>query len=324
MTPPSGYPIDLHAHSSRSDGVHEPADLVRLAAARGVRVLALSDHDTLAGVGEALAAGERLGVRVIPAVELNTESSWGDLHLLAYFLDPRDSALETRLRWLRENRGRRIELMVERLGALGYPVSIDRVREIAAGGASLRSQGPLSLGRPHLAQALVEAGHVESYDRAFETLISNDSPAYVQRVGLSPLEAVQLTAEHGGVASLAHPRTVRNLIEVLPELVNAGLAGLEVYYPSHDAAATASLRALAQAHDLIPTGGSDFHGRGGRERALGSSYVPPESVPSLERRRIHSRPVTPAPTGPALAIDEASSAARRPGRSRGSPGEKIT
>lgn len=253
---------------------------MRLAAHRGVRLLALSDHDTLAGVPEALAAGERVGVRVVPAVELNTESRWGDVHVLAYFLDPADVALEARLAWLRDNRGRRIDLMVERLGSLGYQVSLDRVLEIAAGGA---------LGRPHLAQALVEAGHVPSYDAAFRTLLAKDSPAYVERVGLSPLEAVRLVVEHGGVASLAHPGTVQNLIEVLPELVNAGLAGLEVYYPSHDAATTARLRALAQAHDLVTTGGSDFHGRGEREHALGASFVPPEAVPSLEARRIHSR-----------------------------------
>ena len=323
MNPP-GYPVDLHAHSLWSDGAHAPSELVRLAAARGVRVLALSDHDTLAGTAEAIGAGERLCVRVIPAVELNTESSWGDVHVLAYHLDPADAALESRLRWLRENRGRRMELMVERLSAMGYPVSIDRVREIAAGGASLRSQGPLALGRPHLAQALVEAGHVDSYERAFEALIGKNSSAYVERVGLSPLEAIRLAVEHGGVASLAHPGTVRNLTEVLPELVNAGLAGLEVYYPSHDAATTAWLRALAQAHDLVATGGSDFHGRGEREHALGFSYVPPETVPALEARRLHSRPVDPGPTKAALTTDEASSAARPTGRARGSPGEGVT
>src|SRR5712691_3582584 len=169
------YPIDLHTHSLRSDGALEPAALVERAAERGVRIQALADHDTLAGVAEAMAVGERLGVRVIPATELNTESEWGDVHILGYFLDPADAALEERLRWLRDHRGRRIELMVERLSAIGFPVALERVLAIAQGGA---------LGRPHLAQALFEAGHVPSYDDAFRTLISKDSPAYVAGVGL--------------------------------------------------------------------------------------------------------------------------------------------
>lgn len=261
----------------------EPAELVRRAAERGVRVLALSDHDTLAGVAEAVAAGETLGVRVIPAVELNTESAWGDVHVLAYFLDPADAALEDRLRWLREHRGKRIEAMVERLGALGHLVKLERVLEIA---------GDAALGRPHLAQALVEAGHAASHDDAFDRLIGKGSPAYVERVGLTPLEAVRLAREHGGVPVLAHPGTVSfDLATVLPELVAAGLAGMEVYYPSHDAPTTARLRTFAIAHDLVTTGGSDFHGRGSHfEGRFGGVYTPADTVPSLDAQ-IHSRPV---------------------------------
>src|SRR5437867_13247412 len=133
-------------------------------------------------------------MRLIPKTELKTETEWRVDHLLAYYEDPKDDALEERLRWLRENRGQRLELMVEKLNALGYAVSLDRVREIAQGG---------SLGRPHLAQALFESGHVPTYDSAFDTLISKDSPAYVSRVGLAPLEAVALARTHGGVPSLA-------------------------------------------------------------------------------------------------------------------------
>ena len=268
----TAYPIDLHTHSLRSDGALAPAELVRRAAERGVRVQALSDHDTLAGVAEAQAEGDRLGVRVIPATELNTESEWGDVHVLAYLVDPADTALEERFRWLRDNRGRRIELMVERLNDLGHPVSIDRVRQIAQGG---------SLGRPHLAQALYEAGHVPTYDAAFDTLISKDSPAYVARVGLTPLEAVRLAREHGGVPSLAHPGTVTDLERLLPQLVDAGLAGIECYYGSHTADFTAFCLGLAARFGLIPTGGSDFHGRGEHGAPLGGVFVPPESVEAL-------------------------------------------
>jgi predicted metal-dependent phosphoesterase TrpH len=276
VTAGAGFAIDLHTHSLRSDGALEPADLVRRAAARGVTIQALSDHDTLSGVAEAVAEGERLGVRVIPATELNTESEWGDVHVLAYFIDPNDVAFEERMKWLRENRGRRIELMVENLNRLGFPVSLARVLEIAQGG---------SLGRPHLAQALFEAGHVATYDSAFDTLISKDSPAYVSRVGLAPLEAVELVRAHGGVPALAHPGTVLRLEELLPQLVRVGLAGIECYYGAHTPAWTARCVELAREHDLIPTGGSDFHGRGDHGSDLGGVFVPPENIAALEMRR---------------------------------------
>jgi predicted metal-dependent phosphoesterase TrpH len=272
----AGYAIDLHTHSLRSDGALSPADLVKRAAARGVKLQALSDHDTLAGVAEAVAAGDALGVRIIPATELNTESEWGDAHVLGYFIDPADSALEERLRWLRENRGDRIERMVKNLNALGYAVDLARVLEIAQGGA---------LGRPHLAQALFEKGYVNTYDDAFDTLIAKDSPAYVARVGLTPFEAVTLVREHGGVPSLAHPGTVIGLDDLLPKMVAAGLAGIEAYYGEHAPEMTVRCLDLARDLDLVPTGGSDFHGRGEHGTDLGGVFVPPETIERLESRR---------------------------------------
>lgn len=268
--------VDLHTHSLRSDGALEPAELVRRAAANGVRVQALSDHDTLAGIGEAMAAGAALGVRVIPATELNTESEWGDVHVLGYFLDPADEELEARLRWLRTNRGRRVELMVERLQALGYAISIERILEQAQGG---------SLGRPHIAAALFEAGYVPSYDAAFDTLIAKGAPAYVERVGLTPVEAVELVRAHGGVPSLAHPGSVTGLEAVLPLLVRAGLAGIECHYGRHTTEYTEYCLGLATTHDLVPTGGSDFHGRGEHGTEPGGVPVPAETVALLEARR---------------------------------------
>ncbi len=272
----AGYAIDLHTHSLRSDGALTPGELVKRAAARGVTIQALSDHDTLSGVAEAITEGARLGVRIIPATELNTESEWGHVHVLAYFVDPNDAPFEERMKWLRENRANRIEKMVENLNRLGHPVSLARVQEIAQGG---------SLGRPHLAQALFEAGHVPSYDAAFDTLISDTSPAYVSRVGLAPIEAVELVRAHGGVPSLAHPGTVLRLEELLPQLVAAGLAGIESYYGSHSPSRTAECLRLAARFDLIPTGGSDFHGRGDHGADLGGVFVPPENIAALEARR---------------------------------------
>jgi len=273
------YPIDLHTHSLRSDGALSPADLIRRAADRGVSVLSLSDHDTLAGVAEAVAAGDALGVRVITASELNTESEWGDAHVLGYFIDPADQPLEARLRWLRENRGRRIELMVEKLNQLGYSVSLDRVLEIAQGGA---------LGRPHLAEALLEKGYVRSYEESFDTILAKGSPAYVARVGLSPLEAVALVRTHGGVPSLAHPGTVVGLEALLPKMVAAGLAGIEAYYGEHSPEMTERCLALARTHGLVPTGGSDFHGRGEHGVDLGAVFVPPETIEMLRSRRVNA------------------------------------
>ena len=249
---------------------------MKRAAARGVTIQALSDHDTLSGIAEAVSVGTELGVRIIPATELNTESEWGDAHVLGYFVDPADAALEERLSWLRSNRGRRIELMVEKLNALGYAVDLARVLEIAQGGA---------LGRPHLAQALFEKGYVPTYDEAFDTLIAKDAPAYVARVGLDPFEAVALVREHGGVPSLAHPGTVIGLDELLPKLVAKGLAGIEAYYGGHSPEMTASCLARAREFDLVPTGGSDFHGRGEHGSDLGCVFVPPETIEHLESRR---------------------------------------
>jgi 3',5'-nucleoside bisphosphate phosphatase len=275
----AGYEIDLHTHSLRSDGALSPADLVKRAAARGVKIQALSDHDTLVGVAEAVATGTELGVRIISATELNTESEWGDAHVLGYFVDPNDAALEERLRWLRENRGKRIELMVEKLNTLGYAVDLTRVLEIAQGGA---------LGRPHLAQALFEKGYVRSYDEAFDTLIAKDSPAYVARIGLDPFEAVALVRTHGGVPSLAHPGTVIGLDDLLPKLVAAGLAGIEAYYGEHSPEMTARCLARAREFDLVSTGGSDFHGRGEHGTDLGGVFVPPETIERLESRRLRT------------------------------------
>ena len=272
----AGYAIDLHTHSLRSDGALSPGDLVKRGAERGVKIQALSDHDTLAGVAEAAATGGELGVRIIAATELNTESEWGDAHILGYFIDPADSELEARLRWLRENRGKRIELMVEKLHAHGYAVDLARVLEIAQGGA---------LGRPHLAQALFEKGYVRSYDDAFRTLIAKDSPAYVPRIGLDPFEAVALVRKHGGVPSLAHPGTVVGLDAVLPKLVAVGLAGIEAYYSEHSPEMTARCLARAREFHLVPTGGSDFHGRGEHGADLGGVFVPPETIELLESRR---------------------------------------
>lgn len=245
-------PGDFHCHSSRSDGTRTPADLVDLAYARGVRTLALTDHDTLDGLDEARAAAARhAGMRLVPGVELSCDVPGTEVHLLGLFVDDRRPAFRAELDRMRTGRLRRGERIVEALTAMGAPVSWGRVREIA---------GEASIGRPHIARALIEAGHVRDVDEAFGRYLGRNSPAYVERERLLPADAVRLVHEGGGIAVFAHPPFTDGYEAVADELAAAGLDGIEVYYRHYDAETVASLRALADRLGLLPTGGSDFHG----------------------------------------------------------------
>ncbi len=245
-------PGDFHCHSSRSDGTRTPADLVDLAYARGVRTLALTDHDTLDGLDEARAAAARHpGMRLVPGVELSCDVPGTEVHLLGLFVDDRRPAFRAELDRLRTGRIRRGERIVEALTAMGAPVSWARVREIA---------GEASIGRPHIARALIEAGHVGDVDEAFARYLGRNSPAYVERERLLPADAVRLVHEGGGIAVFAHPPFTDGYEAVAEALAAAGLDGIEVYYRHYDAETVASLRALADRLGLLPTGGSDFHG----------------------------------------------------------------
>ena len=254
-----------------------PARLVALAGARGLSVLALTDHDTTDGLAEALAAADGAGLRVIPGVELSTDVPAGEVHLLGYFVDPGAPVLVDALRRFREARGGRARTMVRRLNEIGLPVAWDAVARLAAGG---------TIGRPHVARALVEAGHAASVDDAFARYLVRGRPAYVERYRLTPVDAVRLVRAAGGVPVLAHPRSVADLDALLPELIAAGLGGLEVYYGDYDDEGRRELLALAERHDLAPTGGTDYHGPElAHSRDLGDAGVPFECVAALEARR---------------------------------------
>lgn len=245
-------PGDFHCHSSRSDGTRTPAGLVDLAYARGVRTLALTDHDTLDGLDEARAAAARHpGMRLVPGVEISCDVPGTEVHLLGLFVDDRRPAFRAELDRMRTGRIRRGERIVEALTAMGAPVSWERVREIA---------GEASIGRPHIARALIEAGHVGDVDEAFARYLGRNSPAYVERERLVPADAVRLVHEGGGIAVFAHPPFTDGYEAVAEALAAAGLDGIEVYYRHYDAETVASLRALADRLGLLPTGGSDFHG----------------------------------------------------------------
>lgn len=274
--------IDLHCHTTASDGKLSPTELVRLAAELGLRTIGVADHDSTEGLDEALAAGREHGVEVIPAIELSCDVPDGELHMLGYFPDYHDPAFQAELARLREGRVGRAQTMARRLTELGYPVSFERIQELAGDGA---------IGRPHVAQALIEAGHVRSKAEAFDTLIGRRGPAYVERVKLLPTDACQMLRSVGGLPVFAHPYIVRadgTVFEPLPvetslpELVQAGLAGLEAYYPRYTQSLTNKLLGLARRYGLLVTGGSDFHGDGNAGALVGSIYVPPKCLRALK------------------------------------------
>jgi predicted metal-dependent phosphoesterase TrpH len=264
--------VDLHIHTTASDGVLSPAQVVRVAIDKGLEAIAITDHDTTDGVDQAVAAasGERL--EVIPAIELSAEEGRREVHILGYYIDHRDQTLQERLTVLRRARRERAWKMVKKLEATGTPVSWERVLEIAGDTSAF--------GRPHIAKALLERGYVRSVNEAFDRYIGLRGPAYVRRYKLTPAEAVKMITDAKGLPVLAHPRGQE---DVVPKLSALGLVGLEAYYPSYSDEERELLARLAAKHDLIATGGSDFHGYNGGDAAhsLGEMPVPLESLKRL-------------------------------------------
>lgn len=275
--------VDLHAHSTASDGALAPAAVVELAARAGIRTLALTDHDTVAGLEEARGVAASAGVRLIDGVELGTVDARGRIDILAHFVDPEDPALRALLDAIREARDRRAEGMVARLRALGVPITLEAVRAFAS--------GP-TVARPHVALALVAAGAVPDVATAFRRYIGEDGPAYVARYKLTADEACAVVRAAGGVPVLAHPVPPRRgwldplgLRAVLPGLRDAGLGGLECYYPGYAPRVSRWLVGLAERNGLVPTGGSDFHGPWRPGNPLGGAAVPDDVTERLEAAR---------------------------------------
>jgi predicted metal-dependent phosphoesterase TrpH len=268
--------IDLHTHSNRSDGTFTPSEVVRLAADLGLDVVALTDHDTTDGLEEAATAGRGVGVDVVPGVEFSAEYRGASIHVLCYWPDVDDAALREELARLRDNRLRRGELMVEKLQALGLPISFERVRQIAGGG---------NIVRPHVAQAMVEAGIVETEKDAFDRYIADGGPASVPKHALDPVDAVALIRSVGGACVLAHPGMWGDQTSVPDELIErmaaAGMAGLEVDHCDHTPEQREYYGAIADRLGLIPTGGSDCHGARYDPVRLGSALTLPESFDAL-------------------------------------------
>jgi len=262
---------DFHTHTNASDGRLTPADLVRLAVSRGLRILAVTDHDSTEGIAEALAtAAEYTGFTVVPGIEMSTDIPGDEIHVLGYFLDYQDpefQAILTNLRNARRDRGR---MMVEKLHAMGMDIPWQRVEQLAGDG---------SVGRPHVAQALIEMGYVSSFQEAFDRYIGRNGPAYVERTKLTPVEAIEMLVRARALPVLAHPASQSNLDELLAQLKAAGMLGIEVYYQDYDHATRARLAAAAERHGLLKIGGSDFHGFGSeRERLPGDIPLPEEAI----------------------------------------------
>ena len=240
--------IELHTHTTYSDGILTPQQLVERAAGAGVKALAITDHDTLNGWDEAIAAAKPHKIEIVPGVELSTVHNGRSLHILGYY--PQRELIEAPLNERLAGRKRRARKMVENLAQMGYPLELDRL------------DGNMALGRPHIAGAMVRAGYVESSQEAFERFLGEDRPAYVHYEKFSIQEGISLIRDCGGIPVWAHPYLFRGgrVEETLPELVAAGLMGIEVYHPHHGNNKVNRLKELCQEYDLLMTGGTDYHG----------------------------------------------------------------
>ena len=266
--------VDLHLHTLASDGRLSPTELVNLAASQGLKVVAVSDHDTTEGLAEAYRAAEQFpDLQIIPAIELSTDIPGDEIHMLGYFLQYEDDEFQAILRRFRAGRLERGRLMVEKLATLGLPVEWERVREIAGDG---------SVGRPHIALAMVEKGYFKEPKEAFYDYLGRNGQAYVERKKMTPAEGAEMLARVGGSAVLAHPANLVDLDAKVAELKEAGLVGMEVHYAQYSPDTVDYLLSIARNHDLIPCGGSDYHGLGNSGEPLPGTLGPPmESVERL-------------------------------------------
>ena len=258
--------IDLHIHTTESDGSLTPSQVVRYAKEKGLKAIAITDHDTIHGNEEAIKEGISAGVEVIPGVEISVDYSQGTMHMLGYFITTEDPILNEKLTLLQDSRADRNPKIIEKLNKLGLSLTYDEVVQVSGGG---------QVGRPHIAQILMKKGYTKSIKEAFDKYLGKGAPAYLDKFRLSAVEAITMITDAGGIPVLAHPFTLHlkssdELDALLKKLVNQGLQGLEVYYSEHDERKTSSYRLLAKRYNLAITGGSDFHGKNMKGIDLGT------------------------------------------------------
>ena len=263
----------MHLHTNASDGLYSPREVVALAKEKGLTAISVTDHDTIKGIKEAASSAAEMGLDFLPGVEISAEADEIEVHILGYCFNAQDGSLEQDLARFREARLGRAQEMLERLRHLGMPLDWERVLALAEGG---------SVGRPHIARALVEEGFVASVPEAFAKYLAQGQPAFVPRIKATPAQVIRLIREAGGVPVLAHPWGLQGMVA---SLVEEGLEGLEMYYTGYTAEMMATLRKVADEFGLICTGGSDFHGlEVAPANLLGGVYVPRRCLAALKRR----------------------------------------
>jgi predicted metal-dependent phosphoesterase TrpH len=272
--------VDLHTHTTASDGTYSPTELVAEAARRGVRVLAITDHDSTEGLPEALAEAEsHRPLEILAGIEINCDVEGAEIHILGYLMDWQAPWFQDFCREQRRERRERVYRMAERLAALDMPIDPDEVFAIVKEG---------SAGRPHVAQVMVAKGYVKTVREAFDKYLGSGKPGHVPRKKLTPEDAVRLIRKAGGVPVFAHPG-LADRDELIPGLIAAGMMGIECYYTEHSAAQRAAYVQICHDHDLVATGGSDFHGPKVRAATLGSPAVPLATVDALRAKASVSR-----------------------------------
>ncbi len=270
---------DLHIHTLASDGADSVVQVLEAARREGLAAVSITDHDSVDSVAEAVALGPGYGIEVVPGIEISVDLGETEMHLLGYFIDYRDRELLARLSYLRDIRSRRAARMLEILAGMGIPLDLE---------ALLPGQITGSVGRLHIALALVRAGHVRSPGEAFARYIGNDGPAYVAKLKLEVPEAMEMILRAGGVPVLAHPGQFGR-DEMIPALIDRGLAGLEVYYPSHSRFQVNHFLELARHYGLSATGGSDSHGLNKEKVHIGAAAAPYPVVAELRARAASGR-----------------------------------
>lgn len=270
------YKIDLHTHTNHSDGFYSPIELIQLAKEVKLDVISITDHDNLSAINDAASVGKEFGIEVIPGLELSSDIGDREVHILGYFVDPDNKELERYLKFFREERLKRAIRIVNKLKSLGFSISIEDVLEQAKNSA---------IGRPHIAQALLDKGLISNYYEAFNKYIGNNCPAYEKKVHISPQSVVKIISDAGGLSFIAHPGNMPE--SLLKELLEDGLDGIEVVHPSHSKYQQKFYKGIVNEYFLLESGGSDFHG-GKREdeENLGKYFTTSSALEAMRKRLI--------------------------------------
>lgn len=265
--------IDLHSHTNYSDGIHSPVELVEKASQNNITTLAITDHDSVNGIKEAIVAGNDLGVRIIPGVELSTDVDDRDVHLLGLFLDIEDEELLKYLEFFRDERLYRAKRIVRKLNGMGHTISIDDVLAHAKNSA---------VGRPHIALAMIDRGIVSGFYEAFQKYIGDYGPAFERKIHVSPKSALKIIADAGGLSFIAHPGHISE--HILTTLIKSGVDGIEVVHPSHKEFQVRFYRGIVNQYCLLESGGSDFHG-GGKDdgKNFGKYYISQSKFDAMQK-----------------------------------------